>query len=72
MLRKVLGPKKEEEEDGGENGIRPISWQPIVTKYYYDDRDLRWAEHVVRMRRRAECEKKNYWGNLEGRDSLKT
>jgi hypothetical protein len=25
MLRKVLGPKKEEEEDGGENGIRPIS-----------------------------------------------
>jgi hypothetical protein len=25
MLRKVFGSKKEEEEEGGENGIRPTS-----------------------------------------------
>jgi hypothetical protein len=35
--RKVFGPKKEEEKEGGEDGIRPTSRQPIVTKYYYDD-----------------------------------
>jgi len=66
ILREVFGSKKENEEKEGENGIRPISRQPILTIYYYDDRNLRWAEHVVRVRRRA-VRKKIWWGNLEGR-----
>jgi len=61
MQRKVLGPKKEEEEKGGENGIAPASRQPTIAKYYYDDGQLRWAVHVVRVRRRA-VRKKNLAG----------
>jgi len=53
MQRKVFGPKKEEEEKGGDNRLVPASRQPTIAKYYYDDRQVRWAVHVVRVRRRA-------------------
>jgi hypothetical protein len=70
ILRKIFEPKKENEKKEGENGIRPMSRQPILTISYYDDRDLRWAKHVVRVRRTA-VRRKIWWGNLEGRMYLK-